>query len=66
MANNTPDYLQGFHDGKIKANLSINEAISYLNERIQYLTIIDSNGEPTGNIIINIGEFKKLIEILRK
>lgn len=64
--NKTPDYLQGFHDGKAKSESNINKAIDYLNNEIHYFTIYDSEDKPTPSIIININEFKKLIEILKK
>lgn len=63
---NNADYLQGFHDGKLKSELAKKEAINYLNHDIQYFTIYDNKDEPTPSIIININEFKKLIEILKK
>lgn len=64
--NNSPDYIKGFFEGKIKPETNINQAVSYLNNDIEYCTILDKNGAPTTKIIIDIAEFKKIIDILKK
>ena len=64
--NKSPDYLQGFHDGKAHMDANVREAVDYLNHDIQYFPIYDNKGNPTPSVIININEFKKLIQILKK